>query len=120
MRFIIALLFTAAVASADGAPQWQLRSLDGKPFTARAVMQIGPDGSLSGRAPCNAFSGKVAAGSGAFAVGPLRATRMACPDLRAESQFFKALGQMKTMRQRPDQLVLTGPGGRKMVFTPAD
>jgi heat shock protein HslJ len=51
-----------------------------------------------------------------FSLGPVRATRMACPDLPAETVFFEVLRAMQRAELDQGHLYLTGPEGRVMEF----
>lgn len=114
------LLSIGTGAQADDPALWQLRVLDGADYTAAAILQLHPDGRLSGRAPCNSFASMVTIEGIRFRIGPIRATRMACPDLREEQAFFSALAEMTTIQTDGDTLSLSNAKERYMVFTPAD
>ncbi len=95
---------------------WTLIERDGTPFMARATLTIGQDGRISGQAPCNRFSTTNLASYPRFAPGPILATRMACPDLQAESAFFKTLSAMTHAEILQDTLTLRNERGAEMVF----
>lgn len=121
MRILMTALLISLAACAQAAPKvWQLRAIDGASYDAVAIMHLNTDGRISGRAPCNSFGGAVETNGAQFRVGPIRATRMACPDLRAEQAFFSALAEMTTLRTDGSALTLSNDAGRSMVFTPAD
>lgn len=95
---------------------WQLDELDGSPFPATATLQTQPGGRISGQAPCNSYSGEVTVPYPWFALGPVAATKMACPDLAAESLFFDALSSMTLAEVSGPVLLLSNDVGRIMVF----
>ena len=51
-----------------------------------------------------------------FEIGPIGATRMACPELDAEAAFFAALRRVARAEVAGDVLILSDPGGFRMVF----
>ncbi len=123
--FSLALAFALAmtpVASPAGTLQdadWQLLAIDGVLVDASvtASLRIDAAGQVSGKAPCNSYGAQNVAELPAFRLGPIRATRMACPKLAEEQVFFDTLALMETMAlDGPKTLVLTGPEGRSMEF----
>lgn len=95
---------------------WTLMELDGIPFDARATLTFPKPGQMAGHAPCNRYTGTMTAPYPWFEAGPLAATRMACPDLIAETAYFEALGAMITSEVAGDTLILGTGDGRRMVF----
>ncbi|MFO7856359.1 MAG: META domain-containing protein [Paracoccaceae bacterium] len=102
---------------------WALETLRGEPFEARAVMAFGEDEIgeplLRGEAPCNSFRGIYGVQSpegGMFDAGPLAATRMACPELDAETAFLSALQSAVEAEIEDGRLILRGPEGAEMTF----
>jgi heat shock protein HslJ len=96
---------------------WSLTELDGKPFAATATLTFPEAGKIAGKAPCNRYFGALPGTYPAFKPEKVGATRMACPDLQAETVFFQALAAMTTANVAGNTLTLTGPDGRNMVFT---
>ena len=99
---------------------WTLSEIDGQPFAARATLTLSEEGAISGKAPCNGYSASMTVPYPWFEAGPIRSTKMACPDLTAEAQFFEALGAMTLSEVLGDVLILSTPEGRKMVFRAGD
>jgi heat shock protein HslJ len=66
-----------------------------------------------GRAGCNGFSGPYSRSGDTLIIGPLAATRMACPPPRMEHErrAFEVLRGEIRLQLSDDDLVLTGPGG---------
>lgn len=122
--FLLALAGTMSACQADesatkyGAADrdWQLVEMGGKPFDARATLNFGEDGKLSGQAPCNRFSTINTVPYPSFKTGPIASTKMACPDLHAESDFFNTLGAMTLSEVLGDTLILRNDAGVEMVF----
>ena len=125
MRFVIlALVLLISACRGDetlrayGAADrvWTLTELDGKRFAARAIIEFPEEGRISGQAPCNRYFADLTVPYPWFEAGPIGATKMACPDLDAEAQFFKALDAMSLSEVLNNTLILSTPEGREMVF----
>ena len=99
---------------------WVLAELDGAAFAAKATMQFPEAGKITGDAPCNRYSGAMTAPYPWFEAEDLAVTRMACPDLAAESAFFGALSGMTQSEVSGDTLILTNEAGREMLFKASD
>ena len=95
---------------------WTLAEIDGEPFNANATLTFPEAGKIAGKAPCNSYSASMAVPYPWFETGPVAATRMACPDLPAETHFFEAMDEMSLSEVLGDTLILSTPEGRKMVF----
>jgi heat shock protein HslJ len=95
---------------------WSLSEIDGAAFGARATMEFDEAGWIKGQAPCNRYSAQQKAPYPWFEVGPTMATKMACPDLAAESAFFTALSAMTLSEVGNTTLILSNDAGRTMVF----
>ncbi|WP_312529362.1 META domain-containing protein [Paracoccus sp. (in: a-proteobacteria)] len=78
--------------------------------TRDVLLTIAPDGSISGRGPCNSYTGKQNAVPPAFQVGPLGSTRMACPAHKGlEGRYFQALESATGINYEGGVLKITGP-----------
>ena len=66
------------------------------------------DGSIQGNGGCNSFSGSLEQNDTALSVGPLRSTRMACPEptMSREGEFMAALQNAKHFEMGKDRLQL--------------
>ena len=94
---------------------YRLEFVDGAPFAAEATIRF--EGSrLIGQGPCNTFSAQIAAPYPWFAIGPIRATRMACPDLAAEQVLLDSLREMELAETVGSVILLTGQGKSSMEF----
>jgi heat shock protein HslJ len=109
--------------SADGVPpeymaiEWKLASIDGEPVSGVAKIDFSEAGKFAGQGPCNRYFGSYSGILPDFRPGPVASTKMACPDMAAETAFFAALGAMSRAEVTgPVTLTLTGPDGRNMVF----
>ncbi len=95
---------------------WTLSELDGTPFPQRATLTFPESGTIAGKAPCNSYSGEMTAPYPWFEAKNLAVTRMACPDLAAETRFFAALSAMNLSEVAGDVLILSTESGREMLF----
>ncbi len=96
-----------------------LVTLDGEAFAPTATLRFGPGEVISGIGPCNRWSARLAAPWPAFRPGPVTSTERACPDLRAENDFFLSLSIMTEARLDGDTLTLSSAQGITMVFRAA-
>lgn len=93
-----------------------LTSLNGTAFVTRATINFPQEGMIAGAAPCNSYSAAQTAPYPWFAVGPIAATRMACAELAAETDFFEALAAMSIAEVNGPILLLSNITGAEMVF----
>jgi heat shock protein HslJ len=97
--------------------EFQLVEIDGKPFSARATIQFPENGQVTGHGPCNRYGTEQSAPYPWLELGGIRATRMDCPDIGLESEYFKTLGTMSQIEALDDTLILRDETGGEMVFT---
>lgn len=94
---------------------WHLVGLEGQEVAWDASLRFDGD-KVTGKAPCNRFFGTYTTPLPEVSLGPMGATRMACPDLDGEAVFFAALEAMQRAEVDQGHLYLTGPEGRIMEF----
>lgn len=99
---------------------WQLSALDDDPVTFTAELTFSQPGRVSGRAPCNRFSGNLRAAFPDFRVDRIVSTKRACPELRAERRFIAALSAADRATRDGDQLILSSESGPRLTFTRAE
>ena len=82
---------------------------------ALAFVQFKAAGELAGQGGCNRFFGHYRIAGDAIAIGPLGATRMACPApaMALEAAFFAALEAARTFRRDRTRLVLLDVDGHE-------
>lgn len=93
-----------------------LQSLNGEPIAARADISFPEKGTVSGNGPCNVFQATQSAPYPWLALGPIAATRRACPDLALESAYFQALEAVTLVEVSGPFLLLTNTDGLELVF----
>jgi len=78
---------------------WQLVDLDGADPVEGAVptMAFGDDGTVSGNASCNTYSGEVTIDGSELSFGPLAMTQMACADAAVSEQETAFLGALESV-----------------------
>ncbi|MFD2814075.1 META domain-containing protein [Paracoccus aerius] len=94
-----------------GAHRWH-------PAPAGVTLDVGESGRVTGRAPCNRYSGQLTQSGGAMTVSGTVMTRMACaePDrMMAETRFGMALGSITAARRSADGIALIDPEGRERI-----
>lgn len=104
---------------------WEISLIsDEAPGLAQPMTLVfGADGQLSGRAACNRYSASYSLDEtqqpAILSIGPIAATRMACPDLAVENSYLTALQAMGSLRYDDAGLLLTAPDGAALVLSPA-
>lgn len=111
----------AGVAQAQEIPSayqgtWTLSDIDRAPFYGGATLEMIGTGAFAGQAPCNRYSGSAAGTLPDFAVEQIRATRMACPMLEMEKQFFAVLNGVVRADLVGTDLYLSTVNGVKLHF----
>ncbi len=102
-----------------GAREWQLQSINGTDFAARATIAFPQEGRITGRAPCNTYTATQKIPYPWFEISDLTVTKMACEDMASETAFFQMLGKMALVEVLDNLLVLSTETGEEMVFTAA-
>lgn len=95
---------------------WLLKELNGARFSAPATLTFPKAGEISGIGPCNRYFGAMTAPYPWFDASPVGSTRMACPNMRAETAFLAALEAATLSEVAGDVLILSNPEGLEMVF----
>lgn len=111
---------SGAVVSDLAGTGWVLDELGGVPLVdVEPTLIFGGDGTVTGSAGCNTFSGTYALDDAALSFGPLATTKMGCadPTMLVESAFLAAMGGITSWSlDGAGRLVLEGP--RPLVLRP--
>ena len=94
------------------------RLISDDPGLRRVTLEI-ENTHVSGQGPCNRYFGSVVqsnTGSNSIQLGPLASTKMACPHLSAEHNYFQNLQRVSMVTVVPDGLVLTTSDNTKWIF----
>ena len=102
----------------DGAAErvFALHSIGSTTVTTRVTLEFADDNRVVGAAPCNRYSAQQTAEAPDFTLGPIAATRRACPDLELETRYFRALEDASTITQDEKTLTLHGENSETLVF----
>lgn len=99
---------------------WVLDRLAGEPVTVPVTASFDA-AQVSGVAPCNNFVGNYRRDGDRLSIGPVAATRRACPALDLENRFLTALGNTASVAFTAAQMELRGADGQPlMVFVAAN
>ena len=114
-----------AEASAGPAGKWLAEDIGGRGVIddAQTILELAPDGTVSGSGGCNRMAGKARIQESKITFGPLAGTMMACPDalMDQESRFHEALKSVRRWQIDPATRKLTledDAGTAMVVFTP--
>ncbi|WP_299025300.1 META domain-containing protein [uncultured Sulfitobacter sp.] len=131
MKVVIAVALAALALSACRADEtvrayggadriWTLKELGGAVFPATATLRFPKEGEISGQGPCNRYFGAMTAPYPWFDAGPIGSTRIACPEMAAETAFLRALEAATLSEVAGDVLILSNTEGLQMVFKVID
>lgn len=110
----------AGTVMADTSTTWVLESQDGTVVDFDVTLRFENAERITGQAPCNTYSASFDGSMEQFTIGPILATRRACPALTQETAYFEALSGMTSAALTDSTLELTGPSATALLFTPAD
>jgi heat shock protein HslJ len=114
---ILAMLLTGGSVLADdlAGSEWHPVQLGEQAVadTASLFVSFEAEGQVAGHGGCNRFFGSYQITDGRISIGPLGATRMACPepDMNLEMAFFQAMEQARGFSRDGASLVFTDEQG---------
>jgi heat shock protein HslJ len=88
------------------AETWHLTALNGTAMTVDITLTFPQKGQIAGSAPCNRYFARQSAPLPWFNLGPIGATRRACPDLGLETLYFETLASMILIERLGNTLLL--------------
>lgn len=106
--------------------KWDLKVLNGKDIkltdsNSEIYIQFNEaEKRVSGRGGCNRFFGNYEMDGDKLKFSPMGATRMACPDLQTENEFFQMLDTVDTYSIKDGLLSLKSKGNVVSVFFKAE
>ena len=103
----------------DAIVVYRLEEMGGEAFAASATISFPAAGEVRGSAPCNSYSAQQTVPYPWFEITGIAATRRACPDLAAETEFFATLQAMTLVEVAGDLLILSDEDGAQMIFRAA-
>ncbi len=95
---------------------WVLESLNGAPFDANSTLTFPEKGRIAGKAPCNSFRASQSVPYPWFSLDGIASTKMTCPHIAQETQFFEALQNMTLSEVSGNTLILSNEDGSQMLF----
>ncbi|UWQ17383.1 META domain-containing protein [Jannaschia sp. M317] len=98
------------------AATYHLTEMNGAAFAGTATIAFPEPGIVTGQAPCNRYTASQSVPYPWVEIGPIAATRMACPALDAEAEFLAALGEVTLAEVQGPVLILSDNDGPRMVF----
>lgn len=101
---------------ADPSSDYHLTEMNGVAFTGRATISFPELGRVAGQAPCNRYFGEQTEFYPWFGLIGIGSTRMACPDMALEGEFFATLEAMTLAEVAGGTLILSNTEGAEMVF----
>ncbi len=120
------MLERARVPAETPAGRWLAEDIGGGGLLdqVRTVLELGPDGRVSGSGGCNAVSGRAELSGSALSFGPLATTRKLCPPavMDQETKFLAALGGTRAWKIDPERrkLMLLDEAGRTVALFARD
>lgn len=99
---------------------WHLETLRDGAFHAEATLTFPSRNIVSGSGPCNSFRSTNTTPYPWIELGPIAATRRACPALDAEAAYFEALRAARVVVVEGDTLTLSDEDKTLAVFKARD
>jgi heat shock protein HslJ len=113
-------LLSNAQTAPEWAGTWVLIADAGNALDAEVTFDTTEAGRLSGQGPCNRWFATQTGKWPDLTLGPIGSTRMACPSMGAEAQFFDTLAAVTHAELAEGGVLrLTTPDGRSLSFTRA-
>lgn len=106
--------------------KWELKTLNNKEVkltdkNSEVYIQFNEaEKKVYGRGGCNRFFGNYEMDGDKLKFSPMGATRMACPDLQTENEFFQILDTVDTYTIKGGSLSLKSKGNIVAVFNKAE
>jgi len=100
----------------DGTDIWVLKTMNEVNVATLVTISFPEEGRIAGQAPCNRYFGNQTVPLPWFEVKGLGATKMACPELAMEGQYFDLLQKMTTAEITGNTLILKSDNGQTLVY----
>jgi heat shock protein HslJ len=95
---------------------WMLTDLNGHSPKSEITLTFPEQGKIAGRAPCNRYFGPQTKPLPWFETGPIASTKMACPNLDEESQYFQTLEKSTLAEVSKTTLILSDDAGPLLTY----
>lgn len=100
--------------------EWHLVTLNDRAFQGTATLTFPARGQIIGSGPCNRFTSSNTTPYPWIEIGPIAATRSACPDLTLEHAYFEALRAARIVVIEDDTMTLSDEDTPLLVFKARD
>lgn len=95
---------------------WVLNQISEAPVAERITIRFPEQGRVTGEGPCNSYFADQSAPLPWIDLGPIGATRRACPVLALETRYFGLLEQMSLVETLGDTLLMTADDGATLTY----
>jgi heat shock protein HslJ len=95
---------------------WVLETMNGIKVSSNITITFPEEGQIAGQATCNRYFGKQTVPMPWFEIKELGSTKMVCPELNLEAQYFRLLQEMTTAEIAQNMLILRADAGNSMIF----
>lgn len=95
---------------------WSLVELNNQAFLETTTISFPEPGSVTGKGPCNSYSTTQTAPYPWFEITGIQATKMGCPSLAIEQNYFETLKNATFAETSGDTLILSNDSGPLLVF----
>ena len=122
MKRIVALVLLAAcgpdetVSAFGQSDDYVLQEMNGTSVSPTITLNISEPGTISGQAPCNRYSATQTAPYPWLEIGPIAATRAACPELQFETAYLAQLARMTLVEVSGPVMILSNTEQETLVF----
>ena len=123
MRYLMALLLLLGCTSDETltgyAPHgvaFTLSRVNDQPANIAATLTLSANGAIRGQGPCNGYFSQITAPYPWFELDAIAATRRACPNLAAETQYFDLLKSMTLAEVAGGTILLSNDAGQSLEF----
>ena len=96
--------------------RYVLTEIIGQAVIGDVTIDFSEEGRVSGQGPCNRYFAEQLAPLPWFELGPIGSTKMACPHLEFETQYFTALMRARFAEALGDVLTLSDENGVILSF----
>jgi len=100
----------------DSTDKWVLKIMNEASVIPFVTISFPEEGRIAGQAPCNQYFGSQTVPLPWFKVTELTSSKMACPALDLELQYFNLLQEMTTAEITKGILILRTDTGKLLVF----
>jgi heat shock protein HslJ len=101
---------------ADPNATYQLTDLNGAAPKTEITINFPENGQLAGKASCNSYFGSQTKPLPWFETGPIASTKMACPFLEEETEYFQTLAGATLAEINQNTIILSNDTGPVLTY----